>query len=106
MTGIWNNFVKLATPIVALALLAFEGRREGVRVAAAVAGLAGLVGTIVLFALILRSESRGQGGHRDRPMDIGEMLASSGGHRRWAGTVLWSGSAAWSSVWYGIAGCR
>ena len=56
VTGIWNNFVKLAAPILALALLAFEGRPEGGRVAAAIAGLAGLVGAIVLLALILRSE--------------------------------------------------
>jgi putative heme transporter len=56
VTGIWNNFVKLAAPILALALLAFQGQPGGGRTAAAVAGLAGLVGAIVLFALILRSE--------------------------------------------------
>ena len=56
VTGIWNNFVKLAAPILALALLAFRGRPEEGRVAAAIAGLAGLVGAIVLLALILRSE--------------------------------------------------
>ena len=56
VTGIWNNFVKLAAPILALALLAIEGRPEGGRVAAAIAGAAGLMGAIVLFALILRSE--------------------------------------------------
>jgi len=56
VTGIWNNFVKLAAPILALALLAFDGRTGGARVAAPIAGLAGLVGAIVLFALILRSE--------------------------------------------------
>ena len=56
VTGIWNNFVKLAAPILALALLAFERRPEGGRVAAAIAGLAGLAGAIVLLALILRSE--------------------------------------------------
>ena len=50
VTGIWNNFVKLAAPILALALLAFEGRPGEGRVAAAVAGLAGLVGAIVLLA--------------------------------------------------------
>jgi putative heme transporter len=55
VTGIWNNFVKLAAPILALALLALEGRPGGGRTAAAVAGLAGLIGAIVLFALILRS---------------------------------------------------
>ena len=56
VTGIWNNFVKLAAPILALALLAFDGRTGGASVAAPIAGLAGLVGAIVLFALILRSE--------------------------------------------------
>jgi hypothetical protein len=48
--------VKLAAPILALALLASRGRPEEGRVAAAIAGLAGLVGAIVLLALILRSE--------------------------------------------------
>jgi uncharacterized protein (TIRG00374 family) len=56
VTGIWNNFVKLAAPILALALLAFAGRPEQGRIAAAIAGLAGLVGAIVVFALILRSD--------------------------------------------------
>jgi hypothetical protein len=57
VTGIWNNFVKLAGPFLALALLAIEGRPEGGRVAAAIAGAAGLMGAIVLFALILHSET-------------------------------------------------
>ena len=56
VTGIWNNFVKLAAPILGLALLAIEGPPEGGRVAAAIAGAAGLISAIVLFALILRSE--------------------------------------------------
>jgi uncharacterized protein (TIRG00374 family) len=56
VTGIWNNFVKLAAPILALALLAFTGRPEQGRVAAAIAALVGLVGAIVVFALMLRSE--------------------------------------------------
>jgi putative heme transporter len=56
VTGIWNNFVKLGTPILALALLALQGQPGGGRLIAAVLGLAGLVGAIVLFALILRSE--------------------------------------------------
>ena len=56
VTGIWNNFVKLATPILALALLALQGQPGGGRLVAAVLGLVGLVGAIVLFALILRSE--------------------------------------------------
>ncbi len=57
VTGIWNNFVKLGTPILALALLALHGQPGGGRIVAAVAGLAGLVGAIVVFALILRSEA-------------------------------------------------
>jgi uncharacterized protein (TIRG00374 family) len=56
VTGIWNNFVKLATPILALALLALQGQPGGGRLVAAVLGLVGLVGAIVVFALILRSE--------------------------------------------------
>lgn len=56
VSGIWNNFVKLATPIVALAILALQGQPGGGRLFAAVAGLAGLAGAIVVFALVLRSE--------------------------------------------------
>jgi uncharacterized protein (TIRG00374 family) len=56
VTGIWNNFVKLGTPILALALIALQGQPGGGRLVAAVLGLAGLVGAIVVFALILRSE--------------------------------------------------
>lgn len=57
VTGIWNNFVKLATPILALALLALQGQPGGGRLIAAVLGLVGLVGAIVVFALVLRSEA-------------------------------------------------
>ena len=74
VTGIWNNFVKLAAPILALALLAFRGRPEDGRVAAAIAGLAGLVGAIVLLALILRSEGFAA--------NVGTMTG------RWASAVL------------------
>jgi putative heme transporter len=56
VSGIWNNFAKLAIPIVALAILALQGEPGGGRLVAALAGLAGLVGAIVVFALILRSE--------------------------------------------------
>jgi uncharacterized protein (TIRG00374 family) len=56
VTGIWNNFVKLGTPIFALAILAVQGGQGGGRLVAAAIGLGGLVGAILLFALILRSE--------------------------------------------------
>ena len=41
LTGLWNNFAKLALPIVALAALAIDGDIEAPRVVAAVAGLGG-----------------------------------------------------------------
>ncbi|CAN5691481.1 lysylphosphatidylglycerol synthase domain-containing protein [soil metagenome] len=56
VTGIWNNFVKLGTPILALAILALQGGRGGGRLVAAVLGLCGLVSAILVFGLILRSE--------------------------------------------------
>jgi uncharacterized protein (TIRG00374 family) len=56
VTGIWNNFAKLGMPIVALAILALQGESGGGRIVAALLGLAGLLGAIVVFALILRSE--------------------------------------------------
>jgi putative heme transporter len=56
VTGIWNNFVKLGTPIFALAILALQGGQGGGRLVAAAIGLGGLVGAILLFALVLRSE--------------------------------------------------
>ena len=56
VTGIWNNFVKLGMPIVALALLALEGESGDGRTVAALGGLIGLAGAVAVFALILRSE--------------------------------------------------
>jgi len=56
VSGIWNNFVKLGMPVVALAILAVQGDAGSGRLAAALAGLAGLVGAVVIFALMLRSE--------------------------------------------------
>ena len=56
VTGLWNNFAKLAMPILAIAFLALQGESGGGRIVAAVVGLGALVATIVVFALILRSE--------------------------------------------------
>jgi uncharacterized membrane protein YbhN (UPF0104 family) len=56
ITGIWNNFLKLGSPIAAIALLIITGEPGGGRMVAAVAGLAGLTSAIVVFALILSSE--------------------------------------------------
>jgi uncharacterized protein (TIRG00374 family) len=56
VSGVWNSFAKLALPVLALALLALQGGASGTRVVAGLAAIAGLVGAIVVFALLLRSE--------------------------------------------------
>jgi uncharacterized protein (TIRG00374 family) len=56
VTGIWNNFVKLGMPVLALALLALEGGITPARVMAAAIGILVLVSAIVLFGLLLRSD--------------------------------------------------
>jgi len=56
VTGIWNNFLKLGMPVVALALLALEGEITPARITAAVVGIAVLIAAVVLFGLVLRSD--------------------------------------------------
>jgi putative heme transporter len=56
VSGIWNNFAKLALPIVAVSLLALEGGAGGGRLVSAMIGLGGLLAAVIVFALILRSE--------------------------------------------------
>jgi uncharacterized protein (TIRG00374 family) len=56
VSGVWNSFIKLGMPVLALALVLLEGGAGGGRVTAALVGIAGLAGSIVVFALILRSE--------------------------------------------------
>jgi uncharacterized protein (TIRG00374 family) len=56
VSGVWNSFIKLGMPVLALALLALQGGATGGRVTAALLGIAGLAGAVVVFALILRSE--------------------------------------------------
>jgi uncharacterized membrane protein YbhN (UPF0104 family) len=57
VSGLWNNFAKLAMPIMALAILAAEGEAGGGRIIAATVGMVALVIALVVFALILRSEA-------------------------------------------------
>jgi len=57
VSGIWNNFAKLGMPIAALALLAVQGQAGSGRILAAVVGLAALVGSVIVFALILNSQA-------------------------------------------------
>ncbi len=56
VSGVWNNFAKLGLPVLALILLALQGTASFGRVMAGVFGIAALVGSIGLFALILRSD--------------------------------------------------
>ena len=52
VAGVWNNFVKLAMPVLALALLAFSGGgASGGRIIAGSLGVAGLVAAVTVFAL-------------------------------------------------------
>jgi putative heme transporter len=72
VTGIWNNFVKLGMPVIALALLAVQGDASGSLLLAAVIGVLALAGAILLFALVLRSEelARKVGGWLGRPVSL------------------------------------
>ncbi len=56
LTGLWNTFVKLGMPIVALLLLVIGGNAGGALVAASVVAVLILIGTILAFAVVLRSE--------------------------------------------------
>ena len=56
VTGIWNNFVKLGMPVLALALLALDGELTPARVMAAAIGIIVLISAVVLFGLLLRSD--------------------------------------------------
>ena len=54
----WNSFIKLSRPVLALALVLLQGGAGGGRVTAALLGIAGLLGAVVVFALMLRSEDQ------------------------------------------------
>jgi uncharacterized protein (TIRG00374 family) len=57
VSGVWNNFAKLGLPVLALALLAMQGRASAGRVTAGLFGIAALVGSVTVFALMLRREA-------------------------------------------------
>jgi uncharacterized protein (TIRG00374 family) len=58
VSGLWNSFIKLALPVLALALVLLQGGAGGGRVLAALVGIAGLVAAVVVFALLLRSDEQ------------------------------------------------
>jgi uncharacterized protein (TIRG00374 family) len=53
---VWNSFVKLGLPVLALALVALQGNASGAQVTTALVGIAALVAAIAVFALLLRSQ--------------------------------------------------
>jgi uncharacterized membrane protein YbhN (UPF0104 family) len=57
VTGIWNVFTKLGLPVLALVALALAGESTGKLIVPTLIGLAALIGGIVVFALVLRSEA-------------------------------------------------
>jgi putative heme transporter len=56
VTGVWNAFVKLGMPIVALAALAVTGEAGAGLVGAALAGVFVLAVAVAVFAVMLRSD--------------------------------------------------
>jgi len=56
VSGVWNSFIKLGMPVLALALLALQGNASPTRITLALAGLGGLAAAVVVFAAMLRSE--------------------------------------------------
>src|SRR5687767_9970817 len=56
-TGIWNTFLKLGLPIMAVALLAIMGRATNTLLAPALIGLVFLAGSVLLFAMVLWKKS-------------------------------------------------
>jgi uncharacterized protein (TIRG00374 family) len=56
VSGIWNNFVKLGMPVLALALLATQGDAGAASLTASLAGVGVLAGAVCLFALVLKSD--------------------------------------------------
>ena len=57
LSAIWNSFVKLSFPIIAVVILVFEGSRTATLLIPALVGLAALIGVILLFALTLWKKS-------------------------------------------------
>ncbi|MCZ2812055.1 MULTISPECIES: lysylphosphatidylglycerol synthase transmembrane domain-containing protein [unclassified Modestobacter] len=85
VTGIWNNFVKLGTPVVALSALAFTGDANRALVVAAVLGAGVLAVAIGLLTAVLvhREAAIGLAG-------VAERMA-----RRWSGRLRYREPHGW-----------
>lgn len=57
ITGIWNTYIKLGLPVIALALVAIEGRANQQLAVGAVIGVVVLLLSVALLALVLWKES-------------------------------------------------
>ena len=57
LTGIWNIYVKLALPVIAIVVLAFYGHFSIGLFVAAVIGAGALAGSVVAFAFMLRRKA-------------------------------------------------
>jgi uncharacterized protein (TIRG00374 family) len=55
VSGLWNNFAKLGMPVLALSLLALSSPPTTGRVVAGLVGVTGLVASVVVLGLLLRS---------------------------------------------------
>jgi len=56
VSGVWNNFVKLGLPVVALALLAATEDVSPGWLVASLVGVAVLIGSVIAFGLVLKSD--------------------------------------------------
>jgi uncharacterized membrane protein YbhN (UPF0104 family) len=61
VAGLWNNFVKLGLPVLALVLLAFSAPPTTGRLLGGLGGVAALITAVVLLGLLLRSEAAAAG---------------------------------------------
>jgi uncharacterized protein (TIRG00374 family) len=57
VAGLWNNFVKLGLPVLALSLLALQGGVGGGRIVLAAIGLAALIVAVIALTALMRSEA-------------------------------------------------
>ncbi len=56
VSGVWNVFLKLGLPVLALVLLVLTGEASGGLVAAAAVGFVALAGSVLVLTLVMRSE--------------------------------------------------
>jgi uncharacterized membrane protein YbhN (UPF0104 family) len=56
VSGLWNNFAKLALPVLALTLLALRGHPSGARLVAGAIGVGALAAAVIVLWLLMRSE--------------------------------------------------